>query len=457
MQRALDQVREAIRETPFWGDTFLVGGVVRDELLGLPPQDDADIVTRGDAGAMATLLWERGVAEHPPVLYPRFGTAMVRVGGVAIELVTARRESYDPESRKPLVEAATYEEDARRRDFTVNALLRSLADGELRDPLGMGLQDLRDKILRTPLPAEQTFRDDPLRMLRAVRFRWKLGFQPALGLYEAVRRSRDRLEIVSQERIRDELIKMLVHDTAPDALEDLRSLGLLDIFAPELVAMAGVEQGNFHHLDVWHHSLLVLRNVGAGDLTLALGALLHDIGKPSTRFIDEAGNVRFFGHESVGANMARTLLRRLRIPQRQIDEVCLLVRHHMRLGSSPTFSPAAARRVVRDLGTSVDRLLTLVEADANGLKRGVRKLDLTPIRQQIERVRAETPAHVLESPLSGEEIMQAAGIASGPEVGELKQWLTERVLEGELAPHDKEEACRLLAIRLPQMPSPDRD
>lgn len=444
MHPSLELIRDATRGTSFEGELWLVGGAVRDELLGIPHAADFDIVTRGDSGALARLLYEKEVSPIAPVTYERFGTAMIRVGETDIEIVTARKESYAEDSRKPTVEPATYEEDASRRDFTVNTLMRSLFTEEIRDPLGLGLLDLERKILRTPLEPRATFYDDPLRMLRAVRFRWKLGFQPSEGLYDAIRETRERLRIISMERIRDELLKMLAHPSGPDALADLMDLGLIEIFAPELVPMVGCEQGSFHHLDVWNHSLLVLRNAGPGDEVLSLAALLHDVGKPPTKFTDEEGHIRFFGHEAVGADMTRELLRRLKLPQREIDQVALLVKNHMRLGSAPEFTAAAARRLIRDMDGELERLLELVEADANGLKRGVRVMDLAPIRTRVAEVRTVTPREKLDSPLSGAEIMKLTGLGPGPEVGRIKHMLTEKVLEGDLAHDDKTEAERLV-------------
>ncbi|HEY0868045.1 MAG TPA: HD domain-containing protein [Fimbriimonas sp.] len=443
MHPALLAIRDATRGTPFERDLWLVGGAVRDELLGLPAEADFDLVTQGSAIDLARLIYERG-GSNLPVTYERFGTAMVQVEGASVELVTARRESYDHASRKPTVEAASLEEDALRRDFTVNTLMRNLASGELFDPLGIGLRDLGERILRTPLDPAATFHDDPLRMLRAVRFRWKLGFEPVAGLYEAIRAERERLRIVSMERIRDEFVKMLLGPEAPSALDDLMDLGLYEVFAPEFLPMVGCEQGNFHHLDVWRHSLLVLSKVDGRDLVLRLGALLHDVGKPPTRFVDADGNVRFFGHETVGADIAREVLGRLKFPGKEIDLVVRLVRNHMRLGSSPFFTPAAARRLLRDFEGDVERLLELVEADAASLRPGVRALDLSQIRDQIERVAKETPVKTLQSPLSGQEIMEIAQVEPGPEVGRLKSILTEAVLEGTIPPDDKEAASRLL-------------
>jgi poly(A) polymerase len=249
---------------------------------------------------------------------------------------------------------------------------------------------------------------------------------------------------VSFERIHDELVKMLLSPTAADALDDLMLLGLIDIFAPEMLPMVGCTQGKWHHLDVWDHSLLVVRNAGPGNLTLTLAAFLHDVAKPATRSVDDHGDIRFFGHESVGAEMAREILRRLKFSNDQVEDVVRLVKNHMRLGSFSEFTPAAARRLIRDLGDQTDDLLALVEADANGLKAGVRIFDSLPIRERLATVQRQTPKESLQSPLSGKEIMDLAGLAAGPEVGRLKDLLIEQVLEGNLEPDDKEAATAYL-------------
>ena len=443
MNAALDLVREAVRGTAYEDDLYLVGGAVRDELLGLPAGSDVDLVTTRPVEPLVDLL--RPASSIAPVVYERFGTAMLRIAGTPVELVRARRKSYEGASRKPQVEPATLLEDALRRDFTANALMRRLSDGGLLDPTGRGLEDLHAGVLRTPLDPVETFRDDPLRMLRAVRFRWKLGFAPAPGLYEAIAGEAERLAIVSEERIRDELRKMILQPSAPDAFTDLMRLGLLDVFAGELRPMVGCEQGDWHHLDVWDHSLLVLRHVAPlGDEALSWAALLHDVGKPETCTTDAKGGTRFFGHEELGARRASDLLRHLRFSTKEIEPVARLVANHMRLGSFTEFSPSAARRLLRDMGEDTDRLLTLVEADASSLAPGVRKLDHAPIRARLEEVASATPTETLVSPLGGREIMALTGLAAGAEVGRIKARLTEAVLDGRLAPGDKTRAGELV-------------
>lgn len=440
---ALQKIRAATAGTEFEGRLWLVGGCVRDELLGLPMGSDIDIVTELSADALAQYLFGAGICDATPATFERFGTAMVRIAGLQIEIATSRAESYAPDTRKPNVVAAPLDQDALRRDFTVNALMRNLDSGELRDDVG-GEADLRAGLLRTPLDPAQTFSDDPLRMLRAVRFRNRLGFAYAPGLEDAIRAQAHRLSIISVERIREEFTKMLVGPAADQSLRDLLDLGLLAEFALELVAMVGVEQGRFHHLDVWEHTLLVVQKTDPDDLLLRLGALLHDVAKPATRMIDDKGQTRFFGHESLGADMARAFMQRLRFSHAQIDTVATLVANHMRLGSAPQLSASAARRLIRDLGEHLDRFLALVEADCQSIKPGLKTLDLPAIRERIASVQAVTPAEKLGSPLTGREIMDAFGLEPGPRLGEAKAHLVELVLAGELRPDDREAALDAL-------------
>lgn len=459
MNETLEAIRQVTQGTSWEGGLWLVGGWVRDELLGRPASPDVDLVLEGDAGEVARHLENAGLTEGQPVLYRRFGTAMVRIGGTTVEFVQARRESYAPDSRKPEVEPAHLIDDARRRDFTANALMRNLHTGELIDLLGMGLSDLRARILRTPQDPAATFSDDPLRMLRAVRFRHQLGFSFAPGLTEAIREQASRLDVISAERIQIEFVKMLHLPTADEALAELVDLGLMERFAPEIVAMRSVEQGRYHHLDVLGHTLVVVRMTPKEDLVLVLAALLHDIGKPATRTVDSEGATRFFGHETVGAEIAGEVLRRLRFGNEVIEAVTLLVRNHMRLGSAPTFTDTAARRLLRDLGDHWPRLIALVDADTKGLKAGVKTIDVAAIAAQVERVSHATPPNRIESPLSGREIMDQFGLVPGPAIGQAKAWLQERVIEGELAPDDREQARLLLRGYLDSMASnsPERN
>jgi len=438
---ALERIAEATRGTKWEGRLFAVGGCVRDSLMGLPESSDFDIVSEESSQELALFLHTAGVSSISPVTYPRFGTALVHIGDANVEIVTARRESYAPDSRKPEITPATLLDDAKRRDFTINTLLRNLHTGEVLDPLGTGLQDLQGRVLRTPLDPEATFSDDPLRMLRAVRFRWRLDLAPAEGLYDAIRRRRERLRIVSAERIRNELVLMLEHATAADALADLMDLGLLELILPELKEGVGVDQGDYHTKPVWEHTLDVVRNAAEyGELRITLAALFHDVAKPRTKSVDDEGRIRFFGHERLGAEMTREAMSRLRFSRDLTEQVATLVRNHMRLGSMPVFTPTAARRLVRDLGELVDPLIKLCRADAEAIRAGPPRADFDAIERRVAEVRATATPKQLSSPLTGSEVMALLRLQEGPEVGKWLRRLDDAVLEGEVPPNDKEAA-----------------
>lgn len=409
-------------------EAWIVGGYVRDRLLGRP-HPNPDVVVAGGSAARLARRFADLAGAPPPVIFERFGTAQVTVPGHLVEFVSARAESYPPDSRKPVVRHATLEEDTRRRDFTINTLLMDF-DGEISDPLGSGRADLNAKVLRTPLPPEQTFSDDPLRMLRAIRFAAELGFEMAPEIAPAMREMKGRLvyPVISAERVADELRKMLLSDRPARAIELLDDGGLLEVVLPEVAACKGVVQGGFHTHDVYGHTLLTLEHT-APDLILRLAALFHDVGKPRTATADGA----FTGHEEVGAAMAITALERLRFPQREIQQVATLVRLHLRpVYYRSEWTDGAVRRLARDAGELLDRLLALGRADlAASAYPDQQKLD--ELSRRLGEVRAELPTR-LESPVDGEDIMRVLGLPPGPEVGRIKARLTELVLDGEIPP-----------------------
>lgn len=423
---------------------------MRDELLKrlLPP--DVDIVTEADALQLARWLHAQGIADHLPVTYPRFGTAMVHLHGVMFELVTARRERYSADSRKPVqVKPATLREDAFRRDFTVNTLMRNLHTGELLDLTGMGLSDLQGGLLRTPLDPMVTFEEDPLRALRAVRFAAQLDFDIEPNTFDAIQKTAHRLDIISKERIHDEFTKLLQAHHADKGLRLLLETGLLEQFAPELAQMRGVTQNEYHLCDVWDHTLVALSHLPQdASLVLRLATLLHDVGKPVTRTVDEQGKVHFYGHQNVGAQIAGELLRRLRYSGEVVERVVKLVRLHMRPGEYDySWSDSAVRRLVRDAGDLLDELLELVRADISASNLDFPKADIDALEQRIALLTAREDVQALDSPLNGREIIQILGIPPGKQVGEYKAFLQNEVIEGRLAPHDKEGAKRLLLER----------
>jgi poly(A) polymerase len=406
---------------------WVVGGYVRDKLLGRPHPNPDVVVEKGDALALAT-RFARLAGAHPPVTFERYGTAQVALPGHLVEFVTARAESYAPTSRKPDVRPATLVEDLRRRDFTVNTLLMDF-DRNIQDPLG-GRADLDARLLRTPADPLRTFADDPLRMLRAVRFAAELGFELAPDLLPAMRDMKGRLAppVISVERVADELRRMLTSDRPKLALELLDEGGLLEVVLPELAACKGVVQSGFHTHEVFGHTLLTVQGT-APDLPLRLAALFHDVGKPSTA----TGDGAFTGHEEVGATLAQSALERLRFSQKETEVVVQLVRLHLRpVYYRSEWSDGAVRRLARDAGALLPRLMALAHADiAASAYPEPEKLD--ELQSRIDGVLAEQPSR-LAPLIQGEDVMRIRGVGPGPEVGRIKRRLEELVIDGEIAP-----------------------
>jgi len=406
---------------------WIVGGYVRDRLLGRPHQNPDVVVEDGDALKLAHRFAELAGAQ-PPVTFERYGTAQVTLPGHLVEFVTARAESYGPNSRKPDVRPATLEEDLRRRDFTINTLLMDL-DGEVHDPLG-GRNDLAARILRTPTDPLRTFADDPLRMLRAVRFACDLGFELAPDLLPAMRQMKGRLAppVISAERIADELRRMLTSERPRVALELLDAGELLEVILLEVAACKRVAQSGYHTHDVYGHTLLTVERVPP-ELVLRVAALFHDVGKPSTATPDGA----FPGHENVGAELARAALGRLRFSQKEIETVVQLVRLHLRpVYYRSEWTDGAVRRLARDAGAELDRLMALARADvAASAYPEPEKLDELQVR--LDAVRSEKPSR-LKPLVTGADIMRVRGILPGPEVGRIKQRVQELVIDGGIAP-----------------------
>ncbi len=451
----LRRLREATRNSPYEGRLYLVGGLLRDRLLGLPAPNDLDLVLEGDALELAQFLYDKKLSQHYPVLYPRFGTAMIHVsgeGGVSsmVELVTARAEQYQPDSRKPDVRQGSLKDDAYRRDFTINTLMENLHTGELLDLTGHGLEDLRAGIIRTPLEPRVTFFDDPLRMLRAVRFAARLGFQIETATWEAIRAEAARLRppAISSERIREEFVKIILlpGPKVRLGLERLLESNLLEQFLPEMLPMAGCTQGPWHRYDVWTHTLVAMEHLpDSARLELRLGLLWHDVAKPATRTEDERG-IHFYRHPSLGAEMAREMMNRLKFSNDEIRDVTTLVARHMRLGEyKPAWADAPVKRLIRDCGSYLDDLFVLVQCDITAsaipAEEGV---DLAALRARIDALNAVTNVIKIDSPLDGNEIMETLGVGPGPYLREAKEFLVNEVIEGRLAEGDKENARNLL-------------
>lgn len=406
---------------------WAVGGYVRNTLLGLPHPDLDVVVEGGDALAVAE-RFARLTGSRRPAIFPRFGTAQVTWGNRLVEFASARSESYAPDSRKPEVRPASLEEDLLRRDFTVNAILMDL-DGRVYDPLG-GRADLERRLLRTPRDPLETFKDDPLRMLRAIRFAAQLDFRLDESLLPAMRllRERARPPVLSVERVNEELRKMLLSERPRRALELLDASGLLEVLLPEVYATHGVGQGGWHTHDVFGHTVETVEHSEA-DLALRLATLFHDVGKPVTATPDGA----FHGHDEVGAKMAEEALARLRFSNAEVERATRLVRLHMRpvyYGSD--WTDGAIRRLSRDAGDLVWLLVKLARADiAASAYPHPEKID--ELEGRLRSVLSEAPSR-LRIPVNGRDIMAIRRIPAGPEVGRLKARLEELVLDGALPP-----------------------
>jgi poly(A) polymerase len=425
---------------------YLVGGSVRDALLGRLG-DDLDFATDARPEQVLKLVedwgstWETGRA---------FGTIGVARGSVRCEITTFRAESYDPGSRKPeVVYGDTLDGDLGRRDFTVNAMAVALPDHEFVDPYG-GLRDLAERVLRTPGTPEESFGDDPLRMLRAARFAAQLGFTPDPGVVAAMAGMAERLEIVSAERVQVELSKLLLAKEPVRGLTLLVDTGLADSVLPELPAMRLAIDSVHQHKDVYLHSLAVLENAMARegdepDLTLRMAALLHDIGKPATREIGPDG-VSFHHHEVVGAKLARKRLRALKYPKQFVDDVCALIELHLRFHTYRMgWTDAAVRRYVTDAGPLLPRLNALVRSDCTTRNRAkaerLAALYDTLEARVTELAKAEELA-AIRPDLDGREIMEILGVPPGPVVGQAYRYLLDERMERGPIPHD--EAVELL-------------
>jgi poly(A) polymerase len=451
MNPAIELIRETTRGTEYEGRLFLVGGIVRDKVMGRLPTEDVDIVLEGDALEFARFLHREGVTDHRPVVYHRFGTAMLLIRGHSVELVTARRESYEAVSRNPEVEPADLYEDVLRRDFTINTLLENLHTGEVLDLTGSGMADIRAGLIRTPTYPDTTFYDDPLRMLRAIRFAVRFGFRIDGGTWEAIVRDAPRLTIISRERIRDEFVKIMLSDHPSRGVRMLEESGLLKEFAPELLEMRGVTQTGGHIYDVWNHSLHALDSLPPKtDLLLRLAVLLHDSGKPRTKTSDSAGNMHFYGHEEFSKRIATRVLNRLRFPKTEIGRVARLVSMHMRIGEyKESWTDAAVRRLMRDADSDISDLIVLAKADRKGANPNAQTDDLQDLEGRMEDILLKIRVEEFRSPLSGNEIMDILQIAPGPKVRAAKQFLLDEVVEGRLSPDDKDSAHKLLLSKFP--------
>lgn len=441
---ALDYLQQLVQSGPFKGRVYLAGGAVRDMQLGKDPKDLDVVVTGGLNAGMDFAKWATqtmgNASDGNPVLFPTYGTAKFTLKGIQhngfdlsdvdIEAVATRKEKYTAGSRKPEVSAGDLEDDVHRRDFTVNSLLKDLTTGEILDLTGKGKEDIRRGIVQTPLNPDVIFTEDPLRMLRAVRFTMKYGWELPMFMIRALKRNAPQLKNISAERIRDEMDKMLVTGSPDRAIKLLRITGLLNFIIPEFSAAYKMTQNVHHKRDVFGHTLDVLKGTNPV-LLQRLMALFHDIGKTVTRSVTPTG-VHFYGHEDAGADMTRDIMRRLKYPNELIDAVVAGVQNHMKLkhggDDAVKLSDKTLRKFKIALGDKLEDVLDVIHADNTAHSEASSMPNqIANVRSRLKSLESTTPSEP-KLPITGGDLI-AMGLKPGPVFSKILSAVTEKWYE----------------------------
>ena len=438
-------------------DTYAIGGYVRDFFLERKSKD-IDVVTLGKSIDLANLLHQKLGEEAHLSVFKNFGTAQIKYHDLEIEFVGARKESYNHNSRNPIVEDGSLEDDQNRRDFTINAIAIGLSKnnfGKLLDPFN-GLNDLTNKILKTPLNPDITYSDDPLRMMRAIRFASQLNFQIDVPSFEAISKNKNRIKIISAERIADEINKIILSQKPSVGFKLLLNSGLLDLIFPELVKLQGTETINgLSHKDNFYHTLEVLDNVAekSNNLWLRWAAILHDIAKPATKRFEEGHGFTFHGHEDKGARMVPKIFANLKLPlNEKMKHVQKLVELHLRpiVLAKTEVTDSAIRRLLFEAGDKIEDLMILCESDIttknpNKVKKYLHNFEI--VRQKLIEIEEKDKIRNWQPPITGEQIMAIYNIVPSKKIGLLKNALKDAILDG-LVGNNFEEAKKFLDIKI---------
>ncbi|MCU7490037.1 MAG: CCA tRNA nucleotidyltransferase [Bacteroidota bacterium] len=434
---------------------YIVGGYVRDLVLQRP-RSEIDFLVVGSGTEYASAL-AKELKVSKIAVYKNFGTAHFRYGELDLEFVGARRESYNRMSRKPVVEEGTFEDDIKRRDFTINTLVISLNSedfGSLLDTFE-GLKDIEKRVIKTPLDPFVTFSDDPLRIMRAVRFASQLNFELDETTYKAAGEMASRLQIISQERITDEFLKILMSPKPSVGLKLLYETGIMRIIFPEIANLAGVDQRkDYHHKDVFLHTCTVVDNISemTDNVWLRFAALLHDVAKPQTKKFIEGTGWTFHGHEEAGARMMEEIFHRMRLPLTKLEYVTKLIRLHLRPIAlvDEEVTDSAIRRLIVAAGDDLEDLITLCRADitSKNIKKVSRYLaNYEKVMNKVRDVREKDRLRAFQSPVRGEEIMQICNLKPSKKVGELKKAIEDAILDGKIGNNYQEAYDYLMKIK----------